>query len=241
MSSVWGAGQMAWTKMIVVVDEGVPVHDEAKVLSTVFERCDFRRDMELVHGPLDILDHSAPALGAGTKMGLDATRKREGEQAFGIPLGDPRLPSREEADAALSALDGAFAATAMPAWGHGRCVFVAVEKRAAGDGPRAIERAWSLLPAQPGAGDLMVVVDAGTDLRDWERVLFLMASNADLARDLHRAGHRVAIDATVKRDGDQRHGYAVRRYPPLVGFDEATLGAARAVERASGLVVEEPR
>jgi 4-hydroxy-3-polyprenylbenzoate decarboxylase len=238
MSSVWGAGQMAWTKMIVVVDEGVPVHDEAKVLSTVFERCDFRRDVELVHGPLDILDHSAPALGAGTKMGLDATRKREGEQAFGIPLGDPRLPSREEADAALSALHAAFPAAAMPVWGHGRCTFIAVDKRDAGDGARAIERAWALLPAQPGAGDFLVVVDAGTDLHDWERVLFLMAANADLARDLHRAGHRLAIDATVKRSGDARGGYVVRRYPPLVGFDAATLDAAQAVERANGLRVD---
>jgi 4-hydroxy-3-polyprenylbenzoate decarboxylase len=214
------------------------VHDEAKVLSTVFERCDFRRDVELVHGPLDILDHSAPALGAGTKMGLDATRKREGEQAFGVPLGDPRLPSREEADATWNALRGAFAAAAMPAWGHGRCAFIAVDKRAACDGARAIDRAWGLLPPASGAADFLVVVDAGTDLTDWERVLFLMAANADLARDLHRAGHRIAIDATIKREGDQRHGYAVRRYPPLVGFDAATLEAARAVERADGLSVD---
>jgi 3-polyprenyl-4-hydroxybenzoate decarboxylase len=126
----------------------------------------------------------------------------------------------------------------MPAWGLGRCAFITVDKRAAGDGARAIERAWSLLPAQPGAGDFLVAVDAGTDLGDWERVLFLMAANADLARDLHRAGHRVAIDATVKRDGDQRHGYAVRRYPPLVGFDATTLDAARAVERSEGLSVD---
>jgi 4-hydroxy-3-polyprenylbenzoate decarboxylase len=235
MSSVWGAGQMAWTKMIVVVDEGVPVHDECAVLSTVFRRCDFRRDVELVHGPLDILDHSAPALGAGTKMGLDATVKREGEEAFGIPIGDPRLPSREEADAALNALRNAFAAAAMPAWGHGRCAFVAIDKRAAGDGARAIERAWSLLPAEQGAADFLVVVDAGTELHDWERVLFLMAANADLSRDLHRAGHRIAIDATAKRAGDERGGHAVRRYPPLVGFERSTLEEARSIERTNGL------
>jgi 3-polyprenyl-4-hydroxybenzoate decarboxylase len=171
-------------------------------------------------------------------MGLDATRKREGEQAFGVPLGDPRLPSREEADATWNALRGAFAAAAMPAWGHGRCAFIAVDKRAACDGARAIDRAWGLLPPASGAADFLVVVDAGTDLTDWERVLFLMAANADLARDLHRAGHRIAIDATIKREGDQRHGYAVRRYPPLVGFDAATLEAARAVERADGLSVD---
>ena len=200
-----------------------------------FRRCDFRRDVELVHGPLDILDHSAPALGAGTKMGLDATVKREGEQAFGVPLGEPRLPTHDEAASALARLRDAFGAAAIPEWGHGRCAFVAIDKRAAGDGARAIERAWSLLPAEQGAADFLVVVDAGTDLHDWERVLFLMAANADLSRDLHRAGHRIAIDATAKRAGDERGGHAVRRYPPLVGFERSTLEEARSIERTNGL------
>jgi 4-hydroxy-3-polyprenylbenzoate decarboxylase len=33
----------------------------------------------IVDGPLDILDHAAPYLGTGSKMGIDATRKIEGE------------------------------------------------------------------------------------------------------------------------------------------------------------------
>ena len=28
MSSVWGAGQMAWTKMVFVFDANAPIHDE---------------------------------------------------------------------------------------------------------------------------------------------------------------------------------------------------------------------
>ena len=35
--------------------------------------CDPKRDIELVNGPLDILDHAAPQLGAGGKIGYDAT------------------------------------------------------------------------------------------------------------------------------------------------------------------------
>ena len=239
MSSVWGAGQMAWTKMIVAVDEGVSVHDEPAVLRTVFERCDFVRDVELVHGPLDILDHSAPGLGAGMKMGLDATRKRAGEEAFGCSLDDPRMPTEVERTAYLSAARGAFAAAEMPEWGLGRCVFIAASKRAAGDGAKAIEHAWSLLPAQPGVADFLVVVDEGVDLRDWERVLFLMAANADFGRDLQRNGHRIAIDATRKVPGDARGGYGVRAFPPLVGFDDATLATARSVERAANLRVDD--
>ncbi len=75
MHAVWGAGQMAWTKCVVVVDDDVDVHDEAAVLRAVGEHCVPARDAELVRGPLDILDHAAPFLGAGGKLGLDATLK----------------------------------------------------------------------------------------------------------------------------------------------------------------------
>jgi 4-hydroxy-3-polyprenylbenzoate decarboxylase len=79
MHSVWGAGQMAFTKFIVVVDEHVNVHDEQDVLFHLFSNCDPARDTEIVHGPVDILDHASPDLGAGSKMGFDATAKLPAE------------------------------------------------------------------------------------------------------------------------------------------------------------------
>ncbi|MEM6458037.1 MAG: UbiD family decarboxylase domain-containing protein [Planctomycetota bacterium] len=88
MHAVWGAGQMAWTKAIVVVDEDVDVHDHDAVLFHLLANADPGRDIELVHGPLDILDHAAPRLGAGTKIGLDATRKLPGEEVNGQPVRD---------------------------------------------------------------------------------------------------------------------------------------------------------
>ncbi len=86
MHAIWGAGQMAWTKMIVVVDEDVDVHDHEQVLFHLCANMDPGRDIEVVNGPLDILDHAAPRLGAGHKIGLDATRKITGEEAGGHPV-----------------------------------------------------------------------------------------------------------------------------------------------------------
>jgi 4-hydroxy-3-polyprenylbenzoate decarboxylase len=86
MHSIWGAGQMAWTKTLAVVDDSIDVHDDRAVWRAILERCDFRRDVEIVHGPLDILDHAAPFLGAGGKIGFDATRRLEGEALGGIPI-----------------------------------------------------------------------------------------------------------------------------------------------------------
>ncbi len=79
MHAIWGAGQMSLTKFIIVVDEHVNVHDEQDVLFHLFSNCDPERDSEIVHGPVDILDHASPEHGAGSKIGFDATAKWPGE------------------------------------------------------------------------------------------------------------------------------------------------------------------
>ena len=79
MSAIWGAGQMAFTKIIVVVDHDVDVQDEQAALFHVCANVDPKRDILFTDGPLDILDHATPVMGAGSKMGIDATRKIAGE------------------------------------------------------------------------------------------------------------------------------------------------------------------
>ncbi len=79
MHAIWGAGQMALTKIIVVVDEHVDVHDQDAVLFQLCSNVDPRRDIVMVDGPVDILDHASPVCGAGSKIGIDATRKITGE------------------------------------------------------------------------------------------------------------------------------------------------------------------
>ncbi len=79
MHSIWGAGQMAFTKFIVVVDEDTDVHDEQDVLFHLFANCDPLRDVEITKGPVDILDHASIEYGWGGKIGFDATKKWKGE------------------------------------------------------------------------------------------------------------------------------------------------------------------
>jgi 4-hydroxy-3-polyprenylbenzoate decarboxylase len=79
MHSIWGAGQMCFTKFIIVVDEHVDVHNEQDVLFQLFANCDPIRDTEIVRGPIDILDHASVEYGWGGKIGFDATVKIKGE------------------------------------------------------------------------------------------------------------------------------------------------------------------
>jgi 4-hydroxy-3-polyprenylbenzoate decarboxylase len=98
MQAVWGAGQMAFTKFIVVVDEHVNVHDEQDVLFHLFSNCDPGRDSQIVQGPVDILDHASPHRGAGSKIGFDATVKLPEEGTV------RRWPMELEMDAATREL-----------------------------------------------------------------------------------------------------------------------------------------
>jgi 4-hydroxy-3-polyprenylbenzoate decarboxylase len=75
MYALWGLGQMMLMKMIVIVDKETDVHDYGQVLWRVGNCLDARRDVVIVDGPLDVLDHASPAWGWGGKMGLDATKK----------------------------------------------------------------------------------------------------------------------------------------------------------------------
>jgi 4-hydroxy-3-polyprenylbenzoate decarboxylase len=222
MHAVWGAGQMAWEKIIVVVDSDVDVHDETAVLAAIFANCDFKRDLEMVEGPLDILDHAAARLAAGRKLGIDATKKIPGEDVRGVPVdaGPPTGTAAGAADGLAGAVagEGSVTGVSVPGFGRGRCVFVGIEKTRAGQGLDAIERVWNATEAP--AGDLVIAVDAGVDLEDWQRVLFLMCVHTDFERDLAWRDHRLGLDATSKLAGDERHGRPVRAYPPVIEMSD---------------------
>lgn len=146
MHAVWGAGQMAWTKMIIVVDDDVNVHRLPEVLAAVFRHAHFGRDLELANGPLDILDHAAPSLGAGCKIGIDATRKSRGEEVGGIEVDEGSLLpdewTEEQAEITQALLREAVTAAgvevlgvALPGLAKGRLALMQIRKP---DGASAI-------------------------------------------------------------------------------------------------------
>ncbi|NMB24827.1 MAG: menaquinone biosynthesis decarboxylase, partial [Firmicutes bacterium] len=75
MHAVWGMGQMMFTKMIIVVDADVDPRDLSTVMWKVFNNIDAARDLTIVDGPLDALDHASPLRHYGHKLGIDATKK----------------------------------------------------------------------------------------------------------------------------------------------------------------------
>ncbi len=79
MHGLWGMGQMMFTKYIVVVDDDVDVHNTSEVLFRWCANTDPQRDCLFTKGPADVLDHATTEMAAGSKLGVDATRKLPGE------------------------------------------------------------------------------------------------------------------------------------------------------------------
>ncbi len=75
MHALWGLGQMMFTKMIMVFDGEVDVQDVDRVLYHLGANLDPSRDLCLVKGPLDALDHASHLPNFGGKLGFDCTRK----------------------------------------------------------------------------------------------------------------------------------------------------------------------
>jgi 4-hydroxy-3-polyprenylbenzoate decarboxylase len=75
MNAIWSLGQAMFTKVIVVVDHDVDVHDYREVAWKALCAIDPERDVQFALGPMDTLDHAARMQDFGSKMGVDATRK----------------------------------------------------------------------------------------------------------------------------------------------------------------------
>jgi len=70
-----GLGLMSLEKVIVVFDDWVNVHDIQEVLWAWGNNMDPSRDVLILRGPIDVLDHSTNSVGFGGKMVIDATTK----------------------------------------------------------------------------------------------------------------------------------------------------------------------
>ncbi len=73
--SIWGAGQMMFTKAIVVVDHDVDVQDVREVAWKILANVDPKRDLSVTEGPSDHLCHSGDVQHFGGKIVIDGTRK----------------------------------------------------------------------------------------------------------------------------------------------------------------------
>lgn len=79
MNTLWGLGQLMFTKVILVFDDDVDVQNLDEALWRFANNIDPERDMQVTRGPIDVLDHASRQVGYGSKIGFDCTRKLAAE------------------------------------------------------------------------------------------------------------------------------------------------------------------
>ena len=90
MLGVWSfLRQFMYTKFVIVCDDDVNARDWNDVIWAITTRMDPQRDTVMIDNtPIDYLDFASPVSGLGSKMGMDATNKWEGEttREWGVPI-----------------------------------------------------------------------------------------------------------------------------------------------------------
>ena len=97
MFGIWGFGFPLDSKMIVVVDADVNIRDSRQVWNAIGQRVHPQRDLTITSGPAMMAEQASPIVGAGGRLGIDATRKRADE-------GHPRR-SFMEAESSLEVIE----------------------------------------------------------------------------------------------------------------------------------------
>jgi len=90
MMGVWSfLRQFMYTKFVIVIDDDVDARNWEDVIWAMTTRMDPARDVTMIENtPIDYLDFASPVSGLGSKMGLDATNKWQGEttREWGVPI-----------------------------------------------------------------------------------------------------------------------------------------------------------
>ncbi|MBN1387737.1 MAG: menaquinone biosynthesis decarboxylase [Bacteroidales bacterium] len=185
INSLFGAGQMMFSKFIVVVSDDVDLRDYKAIAKAIFSNTDINNHIMITKGPLDILDHSSDNFSFGGKMGIDATFKYREEAAY-----RPYTDFRPEALLTVFKPVKDKIRLGMP-FDEIPIVFAGISKESI-NFSGLLELNYNI------TGLVLIVVDNTVDLEDNSIILWQILSNTDPHRDLRKIKGNIIIDSTSK-------------------------------------------
>lgn len=196
MNALWGAGQMMFNKIMIVVDQDVDIHNYHDLSSVISKNTNPESDIHFISGPLDVLDHSSSKSTYGSKMGLDATIKLEEEIADDKNYKDQKIKE-------ISSLSDKY--TGIKESNHMKNIgllILSIQKR----NKTYLKEIINSLSEEESlsAVKFIVFVDKEVDISDLNMIAWLGSGNIDPKRDSYvtRSGKtncsKIFIDATRK-------------------------------------------
>jgi 4-hydroxy-3-polyprenylbenzoate decarboxylase len=222
ISSLFGAGQMMFTKYLVVVSGEVEIRNYRELLRHVFSNIDLSKDLLFTHGPLDVLDHACDNFSFGGKTGVDATIKHPEENSG-------RYYATQTYKQSVSGIRDDF---------FDREIIKSFNLRLFEDGipiliitvnisedEDAIEKAKKFFRTNDPESifRLIIATDHGVDPDDIHMVVWQLLGNTDPVRDHeYISAGSVFIDGTIKA---YRKGGFPRKWPNVVCSGNETISA----------------
>lgn len=241
MNSLWGAGQMMFTKMLIVVDGDVNIHDQWEVAKYISENVDPLRDISYSQGPTDVLDHSCSTMAFGGKMGVDATRKHPEEISPADPIAGIDVNALKNASDAISRAVKQFTELKdvnMKLLSFGiPIVFVSIEKNKKGHVKEMAKKLFGEVAFSKVK--VLIFLEHTMDISDIADAVWRFSNNFDPRRDHfnfpsqhENEVNHVAYDGTRKlKDLDDFH----RDWPNILVSDQATIDRVDALWDKLGL------
>ena len=230
ISSLSGAGQMMFSKYMVVVSGDVDIRNYRELAAHILMNTMPERDFVFTSGPMDVLDHSSDSFSFGGKTGLDATVKLP-EETGGITVSNIEQESAAGDPSVI--MNAPFIKGFREYVINGRNDLLLIGANPSEDPVsadkicRLLKDNYSLLRYR-----LVLVVDHTVDLDDLYVIAWQVLGNSDPRRDhCFIAPDSVLIDGTIKL---YRPGGFPRPWPNVVCSDNATIESVDAKWEALG-------
>ncbi|MGB8491656.1 MAG: menaquinone biosynthesis decarboxylase [Bacteroidales bacterium] len=222
ITSLSGAGQMMFTKYMVLVSGDVDIRNYRDLAATVFKNTAFGSDILFFKGPLDVLDHSSGSFTFGGKAGIDATVKLA-EELTGrrLPPDQVPLPAAALVDEWLNVPFIARYGIISP--GNDCPILIVAVSRHENENYALKIRELLQQGDYGNIFRLIIAVDNSVDINDNFIIVWQVLANSDPVRDHTMISvNSILIDGTAKPAG--REGYP-GRWPNIVCSDAKTIEA----------------
>lgn len=179
MNAMWGAGQMMFNKILVLVDGDTIIQNYEEVANYVFKNLNPATDIYFSQGPMDVLDHSCSKLGFGGKMCIDGTFKfpEEVDESFELQAvsNELRVDILRSKFSEIKAVNISLLEKEIP------CLIVSVEKNRKGHIRELHEQICSLKELE--GIKMILYVEHTVDANDLPTALWRFCNNLDPKRD----------------------------------------------------------
>ncbi len=230
MNAMWGAGQMMFNKMLVIIDADVDLEDYPMVAKTLFENMDPATDVHYSSGPMDVLDHSCSAMGFGGKVCFDGTVKLPEERTAENPLKYWNPAPVESFLREAKNIHGVAQLNTDLIENNIPCLIVGVDKTEKGQVAKIHEQIASI--GEKPIAKMVLYITKTQNISNVSDVLWFWCNNVDPIRDKHITRKCLGLDGTRKtRELDEFY----RDWPNVIASDDETIAKIDSIWDRLGL------